>query len=145
MLIRGGGNTVTGAIAGGSVGGPAGVIVGAIIGGAAGYYGGKGAVAVLSKITERSDRIQKARERKHYSSFCKNPPPKTGDHCVDLENRYLHAKQCLALREEFGNRWYNDNGHGHATENSNWSTRIENLESQLRDQCPDACSRLGLN
>ena len=90
-------------------------------------------------------KAEKATERRTYSRYCKTPPPKTGDYCEDLKNELLHAKQCLALREAFGIKWFGGADHGHAVENANLGNRIKNKEDQLRDSCPNQCDILGLN
>ena len=102
------------------------------------------ALSTLSGDTSSSSKAEKAKERKAYSSYCKNPPPPTGDLCKDLENRYLHAKQCLAMREAFSEKWYNDGDHGHQTEIDNWTQRVKNLEDDLREMCPKSCGELGI-
>jgi len=89
-----------------------------------------------------SPKVQKARERKAYSSYCKTPPPRTGDLCQDLKAQLLHARQCLQMREDFGRKWHGDNDH--AIENNNWRKRIRNLEGEIRLICPDQCGPLGL-
>lgn len=45
-------NALAGAMAGGSVGGPLGAAGGAAVGGALGYFGGKGAMNLWSKLTD---------------------------------------------------------------------------------------------
>ncbi|NSX56944.1 RHS repeat protein [Parasulfitobacter algicola] len=93
----------------------------------------------------RAQEKERGRERRAYSTYCKNPPPSTGNRCQDLKNNYEHAKQCLAMRQSFGKKWYNDNDLGHSIENSNLENRISRLEDALRDECPQICPTLGIS
>ena len=88
-----------------------------------------------------NDSVAKARERKAYSTYCKTPPPKTGDHCEDLMSNLNHARQCLEMRDAFSTKWYGGSSGdaGHATEAANWRNRVANLEGRLRIECPQYC------
>ncbi|WP_018414754.1 RHS repeat domain-containing protein [Teredinibacter turnerae] len=100
---------------------------------------GLGALASIADSLSKSDKAEKARERKEYSRICKTPIPPTGDPCTDAKNNLNRLKQCLQLRENFSRKWYNDGDGGHMLEIQNTRDGIRNLENWIQDNCGDQC------
>ncbi|MCX7066080.1 MAG: RHS repeat-associated core domain-containing protein [Methylococcales bacterium] len=125
-------NPLAGAIAGGEIGaaaGPIGSAVGAII-------GGIGGAMIADSII---DKIEKAKERKEYSSICKTPIIPTGDKCVDAQANLNRLEQCLQLRVGFGSKWYSDGEPGHELKNQQVQTAIDKLKKWISDNCGKQC------
>ncbi|HHK4203823.1 TPA: RHS repeat domain-containing protein, partial [Pseudomonas aeruginosa] len=139
-----------GAGAGFVVGGPPGAVVGGLIGLGLGVWGANAAWDAYhdeaseggsaSVGTSPGTAAEKARERKEYSRICKTPIPPTGDQCKDAKANLERLQQCLALRENFSKKWFNDNDAGHVTEINNTRQAIENLKDFLRRVCGEQCN-----
>ncbi|HBP5719300.1 TPA: RHS repeat protein, partial [Pseudomonas aeruginosa] len=139
-----------GAGAGFVVGGPPGAVVGGLIGLGLGVWGANAAWDAYhdeaseggsaSAGTSPGTAAEKARERKEYSRICKTPIPPTGDQCKDAKANLERLQQCLALRENFSKKWFNDNDAGHVTEINNTRQAIENLKDFLRRVCGEQCN-----
>ncbi|HFK8571226.1 TPA: RHS repeat domain-containing protein, partial [Pseudomonas aeruginosa] len=139
-----------GAGAGFVVGGPPGAVVGGLIGLGLGVWGANAAWDAYhdeaseggsaSAGTSPGTAAEKARERKEYSRICKTPIPPTGDQCKDAKANLERLQQCLALRENFSKKWFNDNDAGHVTETNNTRQAIENLKDFLRRVCGEQCN-----
>ncbi|OLU17147.1 sugar-binding protein [Pseudomonas sp. PA1(2017)] len=139
-----------GAGAGLAVGGPPGALVGGLIGLGVGAWGANAAWNAYqneagedgspSASASPGSAAEKARERKEYSRICKTPIPPTGDQCEDAKANLQRLQQCLALRENFSRKWFNDNDVGHVIEINNTRQAIENLKDFLRRVCGEQCS-----
>ncbi|HGM6203068.1 TPA: RHS repeat domain-containing protein, partial [Pseudomonas aeruginosa] len=139
-----------GAGAGFVVGGPPGAVIGGLIGLGLGVWGANAAWDAYhdeaseggsaSAGTSPGTAAEKARERKEYSRICKTPIPPTGDQCKDAKANLERLQQCLALRENFSKKWFNDNDAGHVTEINNTRQAIENLKDFLRRVCGEQCN-----
>lgn len=85
-------------------------------------------------------KVEKARERKSYKTFCSKPPlPTSGDACKDAKAKLDHARQCLSMRESFSKKWFGDNEPRHAYEAQSWANRIRHLEDFMQINCPQYC------
>ncbi|MEL7940630.1 RHS repeat-associated core domain-containing protein [Pseudomonas delhiensis] len=139
-----------GAAGGFVVAGPPGAVVGGLIGLGLGAWGANaawdayhesanedGGASVVG--TSPGTAADKARERKEYSRICKSPIPPTGDQCKDARANLERLEQCLALRESFSKKWFNDNDAGHITEINNTRRAVENLKEFLRRVCDEQC------
>lgn len=93
----------------------------------------------VSAGNSKSDKKQKAIERKEYSRICKSPVPPSGDQCSDAKNNLNRLKTCLNLRQKFSQKWYNDGDSGHLIEINNTKSAIKNLEKWIRDNCDEQC------
>ncbi|WP_328286747.1 RHS repeat domain-containing protein, partial [Pseudomonas sp. PI1] len=139
-----------GAAGGFFVAGPPGAVVGGLIGLGVGAWGANAAWDAYhenanedggaSADSSPGSAADKARERKEYSRICKTPIPPTGDQCKDAKANLDRLQQCLALRENFSKKWFNDNEAGHITEINNTRKAIENLKDFLRRVCGEQCN-----
>ncbi len=139
-----------GAAGGFFVAGPPGAVVGGLIGFGVGAWGANAAWDAYhenanedggaSADASPGSAADKARERKEYSRVCKTPIPPTGDQCKDAKANLDRLQQCLALRENFSKKWFNDNEAGHITEINNTRKAIENLKDFLRRVCGEQCN-----
>ena len=139
-----------GAAGGFFVAGPPGAVVGGLIGLGVGAWGANAAWDAYhenanedggaSADASPGSAADKARERKEYSRICKTPIPPTGDQCKDAKANLERLQLCLALRENFSKKWFNDNEAGHITEINNTKKAIENLKDFLRRICGEQCN-----
>jgi hypothetical protein len=99
---------------------------------------GAAANAVYSEITREQEK-ERGAERRAYKTYCNNPPPPTGDACMDIMNRINHAQQCIALRESFSGKWYGGTDASHQSQLQELRNRIARLEGELAVSCPHLC------
>jgi uncharacterized protein RhaS with RHS repeats len=124
-----------------------------LFGGAAAATVGGGIVGVLgialypttardgelrSDFAPKSDKAAQAEERRAYKSFCGKPPQPTGDYCADLKAKLEWKKQCLAMRQSYGKKYFDDGGH--PIEEANLQRGIERMEKELLSKCPNYCA-----
>lgn len=85
------------------------------------------------------DSAQQARDRKEYSRICKSPIPPSGDKCKDAKANLERLKQCLQLREQYSQKYFNDGDKGHMEEMANTRTAIGKLEEYIKQNCSTTC------
>jgi RHS repeat-associated protein len=85
------------------------------------------------------DSAQQARDRKEYSRICKSPIPPSGDKCKDAKANLERLKQCLQLREQYSQKYFNDGEKGHMDEMVNTRTAIGKLEEYIKQNCSTTC------
>jgi uncharacterized protein RhaS with RHS repeats len=80
-----------------------------------------------------------AADRKEYARVCKSPVPPTGNACADAKANLNRLKLCVQLRENYGNKYHNDNDPGHVGEIANTHAAIRKLEEFIRTNCSKDC------
>lgn len=79
----------------------------------------------------KEQKREKAIERIHYSTICKQPPPPGLSPCEEAKWDLTRLKTCLSLREEFSNKWY-DQDSGHMIEIQNTRKAVENAQKRVK-------------
>lgn len=93
------------------------------------------AAGVMAMCKNREKEKEKSRVRKAYSSRCKEQPPPGLDPCETAKWELQRNKDCYRLREEFGNKWFNDGFARHEEEMRNALKAIYNKEEEVKRKC----------
>lgn len=83
----------------------------------------------------REERRAKSQERKQYKSRCTQPPPPGLSGCELLKWLLERNKDCMEMRQKFGDRWYGDNDPNHVSEISRMAQAVRKLEEEIRRKC----------
>ncbi|NYE28233.1 RHS repeat-associated protein [Rhodanobacter sp. K2T2] len=105
---------------------------------AVGVFVGSLAITELSQ----SDIVQRALDRKAYSTVCKSSVPPSGDKCKDAEANLERLKKCVAMRQSFREKWgasYSDGQPGHDQQIDELTKAIEAAEKAVEDACKKPC------
>jgi len=82
-----------------------------------------------------SDAAQRQAEYKFAKDFCDNKGPrqKPGqNYCSYLSEKIDHAEQCIALYEEWDNKWLKGR---HADKIQTWKNRVNKAKAEHKRKC----------
>lgn len=83
----------------------------------------------------RDQIVERAIERESYKKRCTERPPPGLSYCDELRWKLQRNKDCKAMREAFGKKWFGDNEPGHVKAIKDLNTGIKSLEDEIASKC----------
>jgi len=96
---------------------------------------GLAAAATMAADIERKK--AQAQERAAYKKRCTEPNPKNLDPCATARWKLQRNKDCLRMRQEYSNKWYDAPDPSHQKEIDNLKIAIQALEEFIKINCPN--------